>query len=123
MSVLFSSGQFQLHSGGSSRWKIDCDALTEEDIRTLAMIIADRMQPWSAIEGVPQGGLRLARALETLYPVGNGPPLIVDDVLTTGASMEAQRAGRKDIKGVVIFARGSCPSWVSALFTLWPTVT
>jgi hypothetical protein len=52
------------------------------------------------------------------------PHLIVDDVLTTGASMEAARAklwpGSLPL-GVVIFARGPCPDWVWPIFRLDPT--
>ncbi|KKL20362.1 hypothetical protein LCGC14_2456230, partial [marine sediment metagenome] len=44
--------------------------------------------------------------------------LIVDDVLTTGASMEKQRAGRTNTIGAVIFARGDCPAWVKPLFAM-----
>lgn len=64
---------------------------------------------------MPRGGLRLAEALK-LY-VTEGALLIVDDVLTTGASMEEFRNGREAL-GAVIFARGHCPSWVVPLFQM-----
>lgn len=50
--------------------------------------------------------------------------LIVDDVLTTGTSMieaknkELNNYNEKHIQGVVIFARGEIPNWVSPIFTL-----
>jgi len=111
--TLFKRGDFQLHSGDLSSWKIDCDALTDEDIETLAWMIADRFM-FGSVEGVPSGGLRLAEALARWARTGK--LLIVDDVLTTGASMEEQRAGREAI-GVVIFARRACPDWVTPVFS------
>lgn len=113
---LFRVGSFALHSGSTSSFKIDCDALTDEDLHALAAMFAER-RSWSAVEGVPTGGIRFARALATF--AGYGPLLIADDVLTTGASMEEQRADRNCI-GVVIFARGPCPTWVTPLFDLTP---
>lgn len=118
--ALFRLQATTLHSGERSRWKIDCDALTDGDIATLADLIAERVGPFSAVEGVPNGGLRLAEALRR-YQTSHRPLLIVDDVLTTGASLEAQRAGREAI-GAVIFARREPPSWVSALFQMPPLV-
>jgi hypothetical protein len=79
---------------------------------------------------VPPGGLRLA---ETLRPFAfDGPHLIVDDVLTTGRSMERHLDELKKARadpgpryvGAVIFASGQCPFWVDALFGMpekfWP---
>jgi len=110
---LFQSGQFELHSGEHTTWKIDCDALSDTSIETLAHMVSDESGGFGSVEGVPSGGLRLAKALEKYAT--DGPVLIMDDVLTTGASMEEQRAGR-DAIGAVIFARGSCPGWVRPLF-------
>lgn len=110
---LFMDGEFVAHSGTTLPYKIDCDALSDADLATLATEIARRFK-FSAVEGVPRGGLRLAKALEP-YATVEGGLLVIDDVLTTGASMEKQRAGR-DAKGVVIFARGPWASWVLPLF-------
>jgi len=33
---LFQFGDFSLHSGSKSKWKIECDALTDEDVEALA---------------------------------------------------------------------------------------
>ena len=109
---LFQLGDFSLHSGAKSNWKIDCDALTDADWATLAWIIQTRVK-FGAVEGVPRGGLKLAAAL--LNYQTSGPLLIVDDVLTTGGSMEKQRAGREAI-GYVVFARGHCASWIRHIF-------
>lgn len=110
---LFQIGQFTLHSGQETYWLIDCSSLSNRDIEALAEMIA-RIGPFSRVEGVPRGGLRLASALQR-YVTAGGPLLIVDDVLTTGASLEQHRAGRAAV-GVVIFARGPCPKWVLPLF-------
>ncbi len=126
---LFRRGDFTVNSGAKSAWKIDCDALVDEDIQTLAMMIRQLVGPFSSVEGVPEGGKRLADVLWPLSETdGTGRVhLIVDDVLTTGRSMTHQRRGWEivcphgeaaNIKGAVIFARGPCPSWVKALFQL-----
>ncbi len=114
---LFQSGNFKLHSGRSSAWKIDCDALTDADIETLALMMREILPPFRRVEGVPRGGLRLAAAMQE-YTTKSDRTLIVDDVLTTGASMERQRSGRgvDNIIGAVIFARGPCPFWITPLF-------
>jgi len=112
---LFQRGLFILHSGGRSSWKIDCDTLEEEDILTLAEMIETIVPKFGLVEGVPTGGLRLAEKMK--FYISEGPLLIIDDVLSTGVSMEEHRAGREAI-GAVIFARGKCPSWVIPLFTM-----
>lgn len=123
MSGLFQTGNFALHSGAWSNWKVECDSLTEEDWRTLAAMIADRVS-FGRVEGVPRGGLPLARVLQPYREPGDPTLLIVDDVLTTGGSMEEHRAGR-DAVGYVVFNRRdrqrSVPfpkDWVRALWTL-----
>jgi orotate phosphoribosyltransferase len=112
---LFQRAWFQLHSGQSSEWKIDCDALTDDDMIGLASMLSEILPPFGRVEGVPTGGLRLADTM--LRYRSDGPLLIVDDVLTTGASMEAHRHDRQAI-GAVIFARGRCPWWVIPLFQM-----
>jgi orotate phosphoribosyltransferase len=113
---LFQTGNFILHSGEQSHFKIECDSLIYDDWETLARMISYKYA-FSAVEGVPRGGIPLANALqkycdhEYLYPT-----LIVDDVLTSGNSMEQQRNGRNGVYGVVVFARGRCPSWVDAIW-------
>lgn len=115
MADLLRLGNLTLHSGERTWWLLDCDAFSEEDMDMLAFQIAERVSPFGLVEGVPQGGLCLAHAL-TPY-ITQGPVLIVDDVLTTGASMEQQRGGRLAL-GAVLFARGPCPDWVMALLTV-----
>lgn len=115
MADLFRCGHFTLASGAASGFKIDCDALTDEDIECLAALIAERVPAFASVEGVPTGGLRLASALQQY--AGGGGLLIVDDVWTTGASMRRQRGGR-DAQGAVIFARAATDPWVTPLFAM-----
>ena len=114
---LFELGDFTLAGGGSSKWKIECDALSEKDWRCLARMAVEYYGHPGAVEGVPRGGLPFARNLEP-YLRAYGRWWIVDDVLTTGRSMERMRNGRIDVVGVVVFARGTCPAWVRPLFQM-----
>lgn len=129
---LFQLGDFDLHSGGKSKWKIECDELTEEDWRTLAAIAMERFNlRFSEVYGVPYGGLAFANALHE-YRVKNKDAalLLVDDVLTTGNSLyidigsyngqrllSAMDEGRVILK-MVAFARGKVPDGVYAVWRL-----
>jgi hypothetical protein len=115
---LFVKRDFVMHSGGVAHWKIECDAITDSAIETLAWIIADKGK-FKRVVGVPMGGIRLAVALQK-YVSNEGPTLIVDDVLTTGQSMEEAKAkiGDPTAIGIVIFARNRCPSWVRPIFEM-----
>lgn len=112
---LFIDGNFVSHSGLELPWKIECDNLSNAEIQLFADIIFSNVQIFSKVEGVPQGGLRLAKALRK-WTYTKGPILIVDDVLTTGNSMEKQR-NERDAIGYVIFARAEVPSWINSLWT------
>lgn len=125
MKSLFCRGSFQLHSGGQSHWKVECDALTNEDWAALAFIGLELLG-WPRFKqavGVPRGGLRLAQALQ-VGATGDGPTLIADDVLSTGASMESLKSQTEgECIGLVVFARGPCPSWVRAIWRYGGIVT
>ena len=116
--TLFELGEFTAHSGQKLPFKIECDALSNDDLRALAALVGKKLT-FSEVIGVPRGGIRFASFLKR-YTKKEGPVLIVDDVLTTGTSMEMarQKCESADTIGLVIFARGTCPSWVSSLFTL-----
>lgn len=118
---LFELGNFILHSGGKSNFKINCSALTDNDWITLARVVYKNIAHFRRVVGIPQGGLKLAETLKPYcFPNPEYPTLIVDDVLTTGESMEEARKHIKgDVIGCVIFARDKCPSWVTPLFNLW----
>jgi hypothetical protein len=136
MTDLFILGTFRSHSGIDLGWKIDADALTDADLATLAKLVADRIT-FSRVIGIPRGGLRFAAALKPYCatpPISTIPiTLVVDDVLTTGRSMEEVKAGIIhsfdsenqpvcQILGVVIFARAVPPYWVRPIFSLAPWV-
>lgn len=123
---LFKSGDFTSHSGKKLKWKIECDALTADALECLAKMIADRVK-FDNVYGVPRGGIELQTRLEKYTHIRefHDTALIVDDVLTTGKSMEDMRAkvqksasGYSNIIGVVIFARGKCPEWITPIFQL-----
>lgn len=111
-------------------FKIDCDALTDTDLETLALHFAAAIKPagqvYGEIVGVPRGGVRFADALQRhVRTSGNQwqTHLIVDDVLTTGNSMEAYWRERypnrfSGVRGLVIFARGPCPEWITPIFKM-----
>lgn len=134
--TLFQLGDFTLNSGAASKWKLECDALTDDDWKALAEMVYQMVGSFYLVEGVPRGGLKLAEHLKPFSSAVASHHLIVDDVLTTGGSMlklkEAYTNQDSDgdfigysqpLKGAVIFARGQCPTWIKALFqcheSLW----
>jgi orotate phosphoribosyltransferase len=112
---LFQSGIFKLHSGKTSRFKIECDALTDADWATLAEMIAMRAGAFGSVFGIPRGGVKLAEQLERF--ITTGPRLVVDDVWTTGGSM-LEVLNHGDDAGFVVFARNTPTHGVRALFTM-----
>lgn len=113
--MLFVPGIFTSAAGLKLAWKIECDSLTHEDWETIASVTGPHLN-FCRVEGVPTGGLLFAEALKP-YTTGDEGLLIVDDVLTTGKSMEAQRDGRV-AQGLVLFCRGIRPSWVFPVWSL-----
>ena len=121
---LFQKVDIILNSGKPSDFKIECDALTDEDIECFAHLISKKYT-FRKVVGVPRGGVRIEDALQK-YTTNNDehPLLMVDDVLTTGGSMIRHRdmyedMGYHDIVGVVLFARGECPDWIEPVFKMW----
>lgn len=116
---LFQKGNFISHSGHELNWKLECDALTDEDWDCLATIIHERTN-FGSVYGVPRGGIKLAKALEKYITPGNPLRLVVDDVYTTGKSMKEAMSGT-DL-GFVVFARNRIQFdpkyYIRALFTL-----
>lgn len=117
---LFQEGDFISHAGNLLHWKIECDALTDEDWDCLARIIHERVR-FGSVYGIPSGGTKLALALEKYITPGHPLRLVVDDVYTSGQSMKEAMTGPNDY-GFVIFARSRIPyregKYIRALFTM-----
>lgn len=111
---LFQLGNFKLASGEVSMWKIECDALTEDDWDCLAAMAAKIVPYFGSVVGVPQGGLPFAKALR-MY-VTAGPRLVVDDVFTTGGSL--RKIMQDGDLAVVAFARNPPPPWLCVVWQL-----
>jgi hypothetical protein len=113
--MLFVQKEFISHSGLSLTWKIDCDALANTDIEVCAWLIAQHVA-FCEVLGIPKGGMRLAETLKK-YKTKSSTILLVDDVFTTGKSMEeARKKINNDCRGAVIFARQQTPAWILPLF-------
>lgn len=128
---LFQAGDFQLASGRRSRFKLDCDAMTPVDWNAVVAMLLEVLPPFRQVVGVPGNGELLADGLRPFGADDSNVFLVVDDVWTTGASMEATAAqvrqisdedwgGKLQIVGAVLFSRGPHPDWVVPLFVLNP---
>ena len=124
---LFNYGNFILHSGEHSNFKIDCDALTDTDWEDLAKLV-DAKYRFCAVLGVPTGGAKFAKALQQYCVDDAAYVLVVDDVLTTGGSMNQLYKKAREmypdtnthfIQGVVVFSRREQPlGWICSIFEL-----
>jgi orotate phosphoribosyltransferase len=120
---LFQLGNFTLRSGQKSAWKIECDALTEDDWKAIAKMAVEILPTFGGVSGVPRGGLPFQYYLgEYCKPQESNLLVICEDVVTTGGSMERWREERcrnhPSVIGVCVFARGPVPSWVTPLFQM-----
>jgi orotate phosphoribosyltransferase len=126
---LFQIGDFTLNSGTKSNYKIECDALDDDDWNCLALLLKERTEPFSDVYGIPRGGLKLEQILK---PFATGQfyehgILIVDDVYTTGGSFERFKKellaplpwNYPDPQGAVVFARSPVKSWIVPLFRMY----
>ena len=120
---LFVEEDFTGHSGGQLHWKIEMDALDDAEWKCIArMIMEYETRPFQAAIGIPRGGLALSSYLNE-YSTQNpeDPYLIVDDVLTTGGSMDEFKEEHfkdKKVVGWVVFSRNRPPDWVNVLFQM-----
>ena len=122
---LFQSIDFKSHSGLDLNWRIECDALSDDEWFTISRMIMELTPPFQQALGIPEGGVKLGDLLNE-HATGNekDPICIVDDVLTTGESMEyfvsQYRRNHRPfmVIGWVVFARVRTPSWVQALFQM-----
>lgn len=115
---LIIAGNFISHSGLTLSWKFDADALSDVDIESIARVAVSTgiVQRFSNVWGVPSGGIRLANAFAPWATEGDFGTLIVDDVLTTGASMEGAKQRWGAEQGFVILARTNPQAWIKTMF-------
>lgn len=126
---LFQWGDFTLHSGAKTWWRIDCDSLTDSEIELIAKLMYKKVGAFNLVTSpTSHPGSAVPRLVQAIskysLPLMSVPIqcLIVDDVFTTGTSITEvktkliQQNHNPSIKGAVIFARGQCFSWVSPLF-------
>lgn len=126
---LFQDGDFKSHAGLPLKWKLECDAITDDEWRCLAKMVMDYQERlfYKAV-GIPRGGLKFAEAMNE-YASGNeeDPIMICDDVFTTGASFKEFINENYPMWSAgqgfrwVVFARRPCyehPHHVRALFTM-----
>ena len=120
---LFVYGFFLGHSGSQLSWKIECDALTDEDVFCLSNMLC--MTLWLQninrffMIGIPGGGLRFAEQMNRITGVEDAedvPHIVVDDVWTTGTSMKEWMEKTQSEYGIVVFSRGLLPEKVFCLF-------
>lgn len=121
---LFQTGSFLLHSGKTSDFKIECDALSDEEIAVLAYQLSLRLPRFHFnVYGVPEGGIRLALAMEQ-YSRTDGRRLVCDDVFTTGKAIQEYAyyqglgVGGTHWIGAVLFARNPTPAHIYPLFQM-----
>jgi len=112
---LFQFGTFQA-ANGPLPFKIECDALTEDDWACIAAHSHKRLPEFGKIVSVPRGGKKLATHLKPYKTPGCKVVLFVDDVWTTGKSLRAvvaeymvKNGAMLDWNGFVAFARGPIP--------------
>ena len=125
---LFQKIDFKSHSGLDLTWKIEMDALTPNEWDCISHMIRELSPPFREVIGIPRGGNVLGKLMNR-HGTGKreDPICIVDDVLTTGESMnefKTKRQWRNPSKyiGWVVFARSQPPDWVTALFQM-PSTT
>lgn len=111
-------GDFVSHSGLTLPYKICCEDFLQSDWEGFAELIAKKYN-FGEVYGIPRGGTILAECLEKYRTPGVSYQLIVDDVLTTGKSMEEAKEmlNKPFTIGVVIFSRSKdIPYWCNTFF-------
>lgn len=119
---LFQFGEFLLASGKTSKFKLECDAISPEEWHSLARIALPILPPFDYVIPVPRGGYAWGNIFQHYIQPSAHCILFVDDVWTTGGSMTHTLGnylmeGRR-WHGIVLFARGPVPENVTALFHL-----
>ena len=124
MAELFQEGVFTSSSGAKLPWKFECDAISAAGWEFFAKRVSEQI--WiRTLLFVPTGGREFYDALLPHKDPNGEYIVIVDDVLTTGASMEKVRRenGRYmkgvPVIGVVAFARTKPASWIKPILQFW----
>ena len=93
---LFQKIDFTSHSGLDLSWKIEMDALSRDEWECIAHMISEQSVPFREAIGIPRGGTILG-TLMNQHGTGKreDPICIVDDVLTTGGSMNEFKRKRQ----------------------------
>lgn len=133
---LIQKGEFTSAAGLNLLWKIECDALTDQDWEAIADVMVPYVKSFRAAFGVPTGGCKLAHYMQKYADPLSSNVLLTDDVWTTGTSMRKFAAeqvthdspGLQDHQqegvlwrvqqwhGLVVFARGKVPWNVVSMF-------
>ncbi len=122
--MLFIEKNFPDQNGIPPYSNIECDALDSDDWAWAAARTAERFS-FRDVYGVPKGGTIFETHLRPHIRPDGDFFLIVNDVLTTGNSMDeakhATRTRHPELPriGVVLFARIRSPVWIAALWQLW----
>ena len=121
---LFQSVDFKSHSGLELKWKIECDVISDPEWVTISQMIMEISPPFKEAIGIPRGGVKLGDLLN-VHGTGKrtDPICIVDDVITTGESMNDFKRTKHwreptEYIGWVVFARTTPPDWVNVLFQM-----
>ncbi len=106
---LFIKEDFISHAGLPLTWKVECDALDENDYEALT---------FGDVKGIPRGGIPFEKALKPYCSNNDTDPLLIcDDVYTTGTSM--REVYEDGALGIVVFARNEIQDdWVKAIWQL-----
>ena len=60
---LFIREDFISHAGLPLTWKVECDALTDNDYEALAKIVSEKLT-FRDVKGIPRGGIPFEKALK-----------------------------------------------------------
>ncbi len=130
---LFMNVKFKSSAGLDLLWKIECDRMAPGDWECLAARVAERFT-FQYVYGVPKGkptgkdnGAAFADACRKHTTDDGDYYMIVDDVWTTGGSIEATKKATEHRfpnlprVGVTAWNRSGKvpPQWIASIFTYW----